>query len=81
MTIGDKIDEQLARVKAYGPYGVCLAMCALGFAMFKFVGKEDGAALVMRWIGVAASFIGVLAFALWHFFRWPPHFGDLTKST
>lgn len=80
MTAGEEIDSYLSRIKEYGPYGVCLFLGCLGLAMFELGdGKNSIPGDIMQWAGSLASLLSVACFVLWHFWRWPAWFGDLSK--
>jgi hypothetical protein len=79
MSLGDSIDEFIQRLRGYGPYGISLAIGALGFGIYKLGGTEDAPAIAMRWSGAALSILCPVVLCLWHFFRWPPWFGVATS--
>jgi hypothetical protein len=73
----DSIDRVAAKIKNYGPYGICLASFLMGISAYELGGRDDIPATILRWTGAVLCLWAVTALILWHFLKWPPWFVDI----
>jgi hypothetical protein len=75
MSVGDKIDRSLAKVKGYGPYGISLFSGVTGLSMYRIGDAATVLGYTMQVFGVAMCLFCVASIFLWHFLQWPKWFG------
>lgn len=75
MTVGDKIDRGLGKLKGYGPYSVSLFSGVIGLSMYRLGDARTILGYALQLLGVAMCLFCVASIFLWHFAKWPKWFG------
>jgi hypothetical protein len=74
------VNRALLHLKDYGPYGICFGLMLFGASLFALgSSSERPAAVLVEWSGAVSCVLGVVAFVLWHFFKWPSWFALRTR--